>query len=722
VRILAVVVALAGCSSPAPSHPTSPPSTPIAATTNGTHRAPPPAQRRVVTDTYHGVAVPDPYQWLEADTPEVGAWSEAQNVHARGYLDALPHRDELRKEIEAIVTAPVTRYFDLHPAGKKLFVMRKDPKREQSELIVADGPDGLDRAKVVLDPAQRFDSHHAIDWFAPSPDGSRVAISISAGGSENGTLYIVDLDGKDVDTPIPDVQRGTGGGHAAWRPDGKALYYTRYPAKGERPDGETDFWQTLWSHELGAPRDKDKRELGDGFPRIAEVELTGDERGRVIATVQDGDSGRFRHYLRDAKGTWRQLDDFDDGITFVGFGPTNDLWLVSKKDAPKGKVLRLPSTTTNLAQAKVVIPEAEPIETDFYANKGLTVTNDYVYVAYQVGGPSELRAFTLAGKRVELPQLPPVASVGYPIPWGSSVLVTATTYTKPRTWYRLDPGKHALDALPISETSPVSLDDWEVRREFADSSDGAKVPINIIWKRGAPQDGRVPCLVTGYGGFRSSVEPGFLDGQAPLLRRGLCFVVANLRGGNEFGEDWHKAGMLLVKQHVFDDLAATLRHLVAKKYSSPEHLAIRGGSNGGLLMGALLTQHPELVRVVISQVGIYDMLRCERSSNGQFNVAEYGSVTDPDQFKAMYAYSPYHHVVAGTKYPATLMTTGANDPRVPPWHSRKMIAALQAAQAGGQPILLRTSSTSGHGIGTSMTERIDLATDIDAFLLHELGL
>jgi len=720
-RVIAIVINIvfAGCSG-GTSRPT-PTTTPVAPLAIASGAKPPAAAKRVVTDTYHGVAIEDPYRWLEADSAEVTAWSAAENRYTRGFLDAIPGRDKLREEIKAIIAAPVTRYFDVSTAGGKLFARRKLPDHEQSQLVVADGPDAMERATVVIDPAARFDAHTSIDWYVPSPDGAKIAVSISAGGSETGTVYIVDLAGKDLDTPIPDVQHGTGGGSVAWRPDGKAIYYTRYPAKGERPDGETVFWQQLWFHELGTPREKDRRELGDGLPKIAEFQLASDAKGRVLATVQDGDSGRFRHYLRDAKGTWRQLTDWKDQIVYVGFGPTNDLWLVSRKDAPRGKVLRLPSTTTNLAQAKLVIPESDAIVTDFYSNAGPTITKDLVLVNYNVGGPGEIRAFSLAGKPAGTLALPPVAAPGFPVPWGAGALVGASTFTRPFTWYRFEPGKPALDTLPISETSPVDLAEFEVRREVVDSSDGAKVPINIVWKKGAPLDGSVPCLVTGYGGFAISETPFFVDTYAPLLRRGLCFVQVNLRGGSEFGDDWHRAGMLLEKQHVFDDLAAALRYLAAHKYSSADRLAIRGGSNGGLLMGALVTQHPELVRVVVSHVGIYDMLRNELTQNGAFNIAELGSVTDPAQFAAMRAYSPYHHVVAGTHYPSILMATGANDARVAPWHSRKMIAALQAAQAGDHPILLRISTTTGHGFGTSTTDRIDLTTDEWAFVLHELG-
>jgi prolyl oligopeptidase len=336
-----------------------------------------------------------------------------------------------------------------------------------------------------------------------------------------------------------------------------------------------------------------------------------------------------------------------------------------------------------------------------------------------------VRSFTLSGKPVASVGLPPVSAVSHLAPAGRDLVFGVASYVAPFRWVRLDRRSGTLTELAaISPKPPVDLSGWEVHREFATSKDGTRVPYNVVWQKGAPLDGSVPCVATGYGGFGFSQEPAFLETMslettAPLLRRGLCFVTANLRGGSELGEEWHRAGALTHKQNVFDDFAAVLGDLAARRYTSPDRLAIIGSSNGGLLMGAIITQHPELVRAVVSRVGIYDMLRVELSSNGSYNIPEFGTVTDEAQFTAMYAYSPYHHVTP-RKYPAVLFTTGTNDPRVAPWHSRKMIAALQAAQRGAAPILLRTSETAGHGIGTGMSEQIDDDAHADAFLLSQI--
>ena len=682
----------------------------------------PRAQRRPVTDTYHGVAVVDPYRWLEAENDEVKAWSDAENRRARALLDRLPDLDALRKEVRAIVAAPGIQYFALTPVGGKWFALRKDPTKEQPELVVMDDVGRAEAARLVLDPTASGGAHRTIDWFEPSPDGKRVAVSLSEGGSESGTLHIVGLDGADQGAPIADVQRGTGGGSAAWSPDGEGIYYTRYPAAGEKPDEERSFWMQLWYHRLGADPKTDRYELGKDLPRIAEIMISSDRRGRVLATVQKGDSGAFRHYLRSRRGTWRQLDDWDDRVVYAGFGPTADLWLVSQAGAPRGKILRLPASATTAADAVVVVPEGPAvIVTDFYDKQGLVVTAGRVFAVFQTGGPSEIRAFTLDGKPAASPKLPPVSAVGGPHPTRDGILFGARGYVEPPRVLRFHARTGATEEVPgLVPPPPVDLSAFEVHRHMARSRDGTQVPYSVIWRRGAAQDGTTPCVATGYGGFALSQEPRFMSSSEPLLERGVCWVETNLRGGNEFGDEWHRAGMLTRKQNVFDDFAAVLDDLVARKYTRPDRLGIIGGSNGGLLMGAMIVQHPDKMRAVVSRAGIYDMLRVELSPNGPYNVPELGTVTDREQFTALRAYSPYHNVVKGTSYPAVLMTTGANDPRVSPMQSRKMVAALQAAQRGNAPILLKTSATAGHGMGTSMSERIDDTAHVQAFLLWQL--
>jgi prolyl oligopeptidase len=666
----------------------------------------------IATDTYHGIVVEDRYRWLEDnEAPEVKAWADALDKKSRKQLDAIPDKAQLQAELSAIMNAKITEYWGFQSSGGNLFAMRRPPGAEQPQLIVLDDPTKPETAKVVIDPTAGGKATRSVDWFVPSPDGKRIAVSISEGGSESGTLHIIGSDGKDLEAPIPNVQHGTAGGDVAWTADGKAIYYTKYT------DG--NFYVQVWFHTLGSSQDKDHYEIGKDQPKIGEFMIDTDKRGRVLVRIQDGDGGMFRHLLRNEKGEWKQFADWPDRVIYSDFGANGDIWLVSLKDAPHGKVMKLGKDAT-LATSTVVIPEGnDTIETSFLSDlHGVLDTGERLYVKYQTGGPAELRVFTRDGKPGKPLALPPVSSIGWPVAWKKDVLVAAGSYTKPWAQY-LASEKGAKIVPALSEAPPVDLSKLKVERQFATSKDGTKVPLSIVWPDGAKKDGSTPCIINGYGGYGISISPFFLSEFAPLLQRGFCFVQANIRGGGEYGDAWHRAGNLLNKQNVFDDFAAVIKYVEDNKYSSREHVGIIGGSNGGLLMGAMLTQHPDLVKAVVSAVGLYDMLRVELTSNGEFNVTEYGTVKDPAQFKALYAYSPYHHVTKQA-YPATLMLTGDNDPRVEPWMSRKMLAALIDSQTGQAPLLLRLSHEAGHGVGTNKTEEIEQAAAISAFFLWQL--
>jgi prolyl oligopeptidase len=429
--------------------------------------------------------------------------------------------------------------------------------------------------------------------------------------------------------------------------------------------------------------------------------------------------------LRSPKGEWKQITRYEDRIVQAAFGPDDALYLISRKDAPRGKMLRMPLSNPSLDRAPTIIPEgSDTLISEFEGANNLAVTDSLIFAAYQLGGPSEVRVFTHTGESRPTPRQLPVGAVGgLTQAGGDSAYFNDTSYTDPSAWYRVDGASGKTSRTALASVSPVSFDGYETLRETAISKDGTKIPVNIILKKGTKLDGSNPCLVSGYGGFGINTEPRFRSGSMVLLEQGFVLAIANIRGGGEFGDEWHHQGNLTHKQNCFDDFAAACRHMIDAGYTSPSRLAIEGGSNGGLLMGAALTQHPDLMRAVISHVGIYDMLRVELSSNGAFNITEYGTVKDPDQFKALYAYSPYHNVKDGTPYPAVLFLTGANDPRVDPMQSRKMTARLQAATAGDpakSPILLRTSMDSGHGGGTPLSEQIAQTVDGDAFLFRML--
>src|ERR1017187_5583341 len=690
-----------------------------AAATNGFAQLPAiPTTREPVTNSYHGVMVVDDYQWLEdAASPAVRDWTRQQNERTRSYFDKLAFHDGLAQQLSELIGDESASYGLDDYRGGIIFATRFKPPAQQPVLVRLKSiyPPAL--RQVVFDPnAWNTNGTTSMDWSVPSTDGRLVAICLSENGSETGGLHFFETDsGRALQDIIPRVQFPTGGGSAAWNADGTGIFYTRYPLPGERAEGDSHFYQQIWFHKLGTPISADTCELGRDFPRIAEIDLAASEDGHwLLATVANGDGGDFAHYLRDASGSWHQLTRFEDGIKVIKFGKDAALYLLSKKHAPRGKILRLPLADPDLAKATVVVPEGRGVVGDYAPSaSGL-------YVAVMEGGPSRLWFYSRSSP-VEVPVLPVSSVAGLHCWHGDELLFANTSFLVPPGWYEWEPGLARPRPTALRMTSPADFDDIEVVREFATSRDGTKIPISILRKKGIHLDGRNPALLPGYGGYGICLTPAFSSTRRIWFDAGGVYAVANLRGGGEFGEDWHRAGNLTRKQHVFDDFIACSEHLIKRKYTSPEKLAVMGGSNGGLLMGAFLTQRPGLARAVVSRVGIYDMLRVELDPNGAFNTTEFGSVKAADQFKALYAYSPYHHVQDGTTYPAVLFPCGETDGRVNPAHSRKMTARLQAASGSGRPILLRTMATAGHGMGSSLKDRVAEQADINAFLFQELG-
>ena len=681
----------------------------------------PQAPKKPVSNEYPGMIVEDPYQWLENDdAPQVKAWSDAQNQRTRDYLDKLSDRVAIEKQLKEWYAKTSPNYFSLVSRPGLLFAMKFQPPKQQPLLVTLHSADDLKSEKVVLDPnVLDTKGTTAIDWFVPSLDGERVAVSLSKGGSEDGTLHFYETaTGKALPDTIQHVQYPTAGGSAAWNADGTGIYYTRFPRKGERPDTDLDFYQQVYFHKLGTGDTEDTYSIGKDFPRIAEIELKASRDGRyILAAVANGDGGDFAHYLLGPGGSWNQVTQFSDQIKLARLGRDNTLYLLSRAGAPRGKILRLPLDTPELRKAVEIVPTDEPVI------EQIVLTADALYVGDVLGGPSQIRRFGLDGKNETIIPIPKISAVQEMVALdNNSLLFHNVSYTEPAAWFRWEEGKTEAVKTSLRSTSPVSFSDIEVTREFTTSKDGTKIPLNIIFRKGMKRDGQNPTLLYGYGGYGITMSPNFDFTRRLWFDRAGIYVVANIRGGGEFGEEWHKAGNLIKKQNVFDDFEAAAEYLIKQKYTNPKKLAIQGGSNGGLLMGAMITQHPYLMRAVVSSVGIYDMLRVELAPNGAFNLTEFGTVKNPDQFKALYTYSPYHHVVDGTKYPSILMLTGANDGRVAPYHSRKMIARLDEANKSDNPILLRTSSSAGHGIGTALSERIKQLADIYAFLFAQLDM
>jgi len=679
-----------------------------------------PAPREPHTNVFFDVAVVDDYQWLEdASAPAVRVWTRMENERTRAYFAQLPFRDGIAQQLAQLRGEESARYNDLQARKGRIFALRFKPPAQQPVLVRLSSLEAPALWRTVFDPnAYNTNGTTAIDWYLASTDGRLVAVSLSEGGSEQGTLHFFEVEtGRKLADEIPRVQFPTGGGSAAWTADGAGILYTRYPHEGERPPADINFYQQVWSHRLGTAVADDQYAIGKDFPRIAEIELEASPDGQwIVASVANGDGGDFAHYLRDAAGKWQQVTRFEDGIKRVKFGRDGALYLLSRKNAPRGQVLRLPLGTPALAKATVAAPKGRGTVQEF------APSDHGLYVSYLLGGPSALFYYPRGSTRSREIPIPPISAVSGLDSWqGDDLVFGNVSYLKPFAWFTYDPAAKALRRTALYMTAPVDFDDIEVVREFATSKDGTKVPVNILHKQGLKRDGQSPTLLYGYGGYGVSLTPGFDSTHRIWFDAGGVYAVANLRGGGEYGEEWHKAGNLTHKQHVFDDFIAAAEHLVKRGYTNPSKLAVEGASNGGLLMGAFLTQRPDLARAVVSRVGIYDMLRVELDPNGQFNITEFGTVKDLEQFKALYAYSPFHHVRDGVRYPAMLLPTGDNDGRVNPAHSRKMAARLQAASSSELPILFRSSATAGHGIGSSLKDRITEQADVLAFLFDQLG-
>jgi prolyl oligopeptidase len=666
-------------------------------------------------ETYHGVHVIEDYQWLEdASSEEAIAWTRAQQHRTRAYFDAIPWRDALRTRAEQLLKAERTAYKRLLSGGGTFFALKEQTPRQQPFLVALTDLDDPAAERVVVDPdAIDPSGGTVIDFFAPSPDGKQVAVSLSEHGTEDGSLYVYDASsGKVVDEPIPHVNLM--GGSVAWRHDSSGFWYTRCAD----PAG---FRQQVWFRELGgAP---DHVDLAGGFAdeQIAENFLSASPDGRwVMDRVQKGDSGEWEVFLRSqgSDASWWQVAGIPGKCVQAVLGP-DALYLISRRDAPHGKVLRLPVTGgATVADAHEIVPAGD------LAIEDLAVTTGTVWVVEMNGGPQQVRAFDTSGRALPAVEIPPMSSVssysaGLSALGLDRIAWSCESFTEPATWWIAADG-HTPRPTALRTTAPVDLSGYRVTRELATSKDGTRVPINVITAPGTPRDGTAPALLTAYGGYSISLVPRFDPELLLWLERGGVYVVANIRGGGEFGEEWHHAGRLAAKQNCFDDFIACADHLHSSRITSRERLAIMGGSNGGLLMGAVLTQRPDIARAVVAAVPVMDSLRAETTTNGRFNTPEFGTVEDPELFTALLAYSPYHNVVDGTAYPAVLLTAGENDTRVDAWHAKKMTARLQRATSSDQPVLLRLEST-GH-LGGSLDQSIDEATDRHAFLFDQLGL
>jgi prolyl oligopeptidase len=679
---------------------------------------------RKVKDVYNGKrSIVDDYRWLENSMdPEVRKWVAEQNRFTQKYLSTIPFREKIHDRLKDLYSRAPSSYFSGIVRGKYLFFIRRDSTKQQPLLVRFQYDSEIGKEQIVFDPNQ-FDTtgSTSMDFFVPSKDGKLLAVCLSKGGSEDGSLHFFNAEtGEKLHDVLPRVNYPTAGGSAEWNPDSSGVYYTRYPSRDQRPEGDLHFYQQVYFHRIGTESTEDIYVIGNEFPRIAEIRLTSpDNAGGILATVANGDGGDFSHFCMRPDGHWFKITEFDDGAKGALFSSDGQsIFLLSRKDSPRGKILRISADSMDIHGITACVEAREGSIEDF------AITDRRIFVSEVVGGPSKLFAYDRQdGTYISeiLPSTDAVSAVDEMVnAGGETVLIRSQSFLSPPSWYRID-SSLKICHTGISGVSPFDTSQYEVSREFAASKDGTRIPVNIIMRKGTERNGNNRVILYGYGGYGISLKPAFQVHVLAWIDQGGIYAIANLRGGGEYGEEWHKAGMLSRKQNVFDDFISCAEYLIRNGYTSQDKLAIEGGSNGGLLMGAVLTQRPDLFRAVVSHVGIYDMLRVESQDNGAFNITEFGTVRDPEQFIALYAYSPYHRVVYGKHYPAVILLSGENDGRVDPSHSRKMAAILQRASGSPYPVLLRMD-TSGHGQGTPLDQRIDQDTDVYSFLHSELGM
>ncbi len=671
---------------------------------------PPETEVRMIEETLHGVTVQDPYRWLEdAEDPAVQGWISAQAGHTRAYLDSLPTRAAVAKRMTELLSAgsvspPVE-------AGGRYFYSRREGGQNQPVVYMREGLDGEDRK--LLDPnSMSTAGTTTIDWYVPSEDGSLLAYGKSTEGTETSTMYIRDIEaGTDLGDVFPKVRYA----NPQWLRDGSGFYYSRPQEVDTIGPGEELYDRRVYLHKLGRGYAEDPIVFGDGLEQahIPDAALSADERYLLLDTFLGW--GRNHLYVRDL-ATDRTRTIAEDGeASYVGEIVGNTLYLLTNSGAARYQVFAVDLRRPGRDSWRSVVPEGEGV-IDF-----ARVVGQRLFVGRTVDAHSELTSYALDGtdeRPVRLPGLGTVESFSSK-PTRSEAFFEFSTFVQSPTVFRIDEeaGEPTVWERP---DSPVDADAFEVRQTFYASKDGTRVPMFLIAQRGTPADGSVPGLLYGYGGFNIALTPSYSTWIFPWIEAGHLLAIANLRGGSEYGEEWHRAGMLGNKQNVFDDFIAAGEYLRDEQLVDPNRLVIHGRSNGGLLMGAALTQRPDLWRAVVCGVPLLDMLRYDKFRMAKLWVSEYGSADNAEDFQWLLAYSPYHRVRAGTPYPATLIYTAAADSRVDPMHARKMAARLQAASTGGEPILLRYEQSAGHGRGKPLQKVVDEWADIWSFVFSQL--
>lgn len=674
----------------------------------------PPARKSDQVDDYHGVKVADPYRWLEdLDSEETRTWVEAQNKLSFGFLESVPARAALKNRLTKLWN--YEKYGIPFREGQRYFYTRNSGLQNQAVLYTVTSLDA--QPQMVLDPnTLSADGTVALSGMQVSPDGKLLAYSLSASGSDWQEWKVRDVEtGKDLSDHLKWVKFSG----ASWTRDSKGFFYSRY----DEPKGDslkaTNYFQKVYYHQLGTPQSQDilVYERPDQKDLLFGGSVT-DDGNYLIITAFQGTDVKTRVYFKDLKtresAVVKLLDDFDAAYYFVG-NEGSRFWFQTDLQASRGKIIEIDAANPARANWKLVVPESKE------ALQSVGLVNNRFILNYLKDAYTQVKIYETSGKFVNEVSFPGIGSAGG---FGGKVTDKETFYsftgfTTPTTIYRYDmvTGKSTIFREPKVDFNPNA---YETKQVFYTSKDGTKVPMFITHKKGLKLDGSNPTYLYGYGGFNVSLSPAFSVGNLVWMELGGVYAQPNLRGGGEYGEDWHQAGMKIKKQNVFDDFIAAAEWLIKNKYTSTPKLSIGGGSNGGLLVGAAMTQRPELFGAALPAVGVMDMLRFQKFTIGWAWVSDYGSSDNADEFKALFAYSPLHNIKSGTSYPPTMVTTADHDDRVWPGHSFKFAAALQAAQAGNAPILIRIETKAGHGAGKPTSKIIEEIADRWAFLIKTL--
>jgi prolyl oligopeptidase len=668
------------------------------------------------TDTYHGTTVPDPYRWLEDDnSKETAAWVEAQNKVTFAYLESIPYRAKIKQRLETLynypkISAPFRR-------GEYYFFSKNDGLQNQSVYYVQKGLNGT--PEVLIDPNKfSADGTSTLSAFSPSKDGKYLGYGISKGGSDWSEYHVMEIATRKV---LPDTLTWVKVSGMAWAGDG--FFYSRYPApeKGHELSTKNENHQVYY-HKVGTEQAQDQLIYEDNAnpQRFHNISTTEDERFAIL-NISDRGKGKKGNaiFFRDLSKSDKNFTPIVGEVGNDNFGVLDnvgDKFLIrTDKNAPNGKVVLYEPKANSW---KDVLPEKpEPLQ-------GTGTAGGKLFATYLKDVTTRAYVYDLNGKLENEIKLPGVGSAGG---FGGNnddkfVFYSFTSLNYPPTTFRYDIATKKSTVFRTIEIPGYKADDYETRQVMYTSKDGTKVPMFLVHKKGLKLDGNNPTLLYGYGGFNITTSPTFNALRIALLEQGFVYASANIRGGSEYGEKWHEAGTKLKKQNVFDDFIAAAEWLIANKYTSSQKLALQGGSNGGLLVGAVMNQRPELFKVALPAVGVMDMLRFHKFTIGWNWIADYGSSDNPEEFKALYAYSPLHNIRTGVNYPATLITTADHDDRVVPAHSFKYAATLQekAAASTTNPLLIRIETKSGHG-ASSTAKALEITADIYAFLLHNLG-